>query len=90
MQVRRLQAVPGIGPICAMAIATFAPDLGAFRDGRDFSAWPGLVPRQLASGGRQQLGRTSKGAQRGIRRLLIIGAMPVVRWKGRGGGRPGA
>jgi transposase len=89
-QVRRLQAVPGIGPVCAMAIATFAPDLREFRRGRDFSAWLGLVPRQLSSGGRQKLGRTSKMGQRDIRRLLIVGAMSVVRWKGRDGGRPGS
>ena len=89
-QVRRLQTVPGVGPICAMAIATFAPDLREFRRGRDFSAWLGLVPRQLSSGGRQKLGRTSKMGQRDIRRLLITGAMSVVHWKGRDGGRPGS
>lgn len=103
-QVRRLQAVPGIGPVCAMAIATFAPDLREFRRGRDLfsgktvhrtvfrsrSAWLGLVPRQLSSGGRQKLGRTSKMGQRDIRRLLIVGAMSVVRRKGRDGGRPGS
>jgi transposase len=88
--VRRLQKVPGIGPICAMAITAFAPPMEAFRSGRDFAAWLGLVPRQHSSGGKQKLGRTSKMGQRDIRRLLIIGAMSVVHWKGRGGGRPGS
>lgn len=88
--VRRLQGMPGIGPICALAVETFAPAMESFRRGRDFSAWLGLVPRQHSTGGRQKLGRTSKMGQRDIRRLLIVGAMSVVHWKGRGGGRPGS
>jgi transposase len=88
--MRRLQTAPGIGPVCAMAIATFAPDMREFRSGRDFAAWLGLVPRQLSSGGRQKLGRTSKMGQRDIRRLLIAGAMSIVHWRGRDGGRPGS
>lgn len=87
---RRLQEVPGIGPVCAMAIATFAPQMQEFRRGRDFSAWLGLVPRQHSSGGKQKLGRTSKMGQRDIRRLLIVGAMSIVHWRGREGGRPGS
>ena len=87
---RKLQTMPGIGPICAMAITTFAPDLREFRRARDFSAWLGLVPRQHSSGGKQKLGRTSKMGQRDIRRLLIVGAMSVVHWRGRDGGRPGS
>lgn len=74
----------------AMAIATFAPEMREFRRGRDFSAWLGLVPRQHSSAGKQKLGRTSKMGQRDIRRLLIIGAMSVVHWRGREGGRPGS
>lgn len=88
--VRRLRQVPGIGPICAMAVETFAPSMQTFQRGRDFAAWLGLVPRQHSSGGKQRLGRTSKRGQRDIHRLLIVGAMSVVHWKGRGGGRPGS
>lgn len=76
---RRLKTMPGIGPITAMAIETFAPSMEGFRRGRDFAAWLGLVPRQHSSGGKQVLGRTSKMGQRDIRRLLIISAMAVVR-----------
>ena len=75
----RLQTMPGIGPIGAMAIEAFAPPMQEFRRGRDFAAWLGLVPRQKSTGGKQILGRTSKMGQRDIRRLLIIGAMAVVR-----------
>lgn len=87
--VRRLRGMPGIGPICAMAIEAFAPPMEGFRRGRDFAAWLGLVPRQHSSGGKQKLGRTSKMGQRDIRRLLIIGAMSVVRWRSRANSQPG-
>jgi transposase len=76
----RMMTMPGLGPITAMAIEAFAPKLSAFKRGRDFAAWLGLVPRQHSSGGKQVLGRTSKMGQRDIRRLLIIGAMSVIRW----------
>ena len=79
----RLRRMPGIGPVTAMAIETFAPAMANFRRGRDFAAWLGLVPRQHSTGGKQRLGRTSKMGQRDIRRLLIVGAMSVVTWKGR-------
>jgi transposase len=75
----RLQTMPGVGPITAMAVEAFAPPMGSFRRGRDFAAWLGLVPRQKSTGGKQILGRTSKMGQRDIRRLLITGAMTVVR-----------
>ncbi|TIO88250.1 MAG: IS110 family transposase, partial [Mesorhizobium sp.] len=80
---RRLQTMPGVGPIAALAIETFAPPMEAFKCGRDFAAWLGLVPRQKSSGGKQRLGKVSKMGQRDIRRLLIIGAMAVVRWASR-------
>lgn len=74
----RLQTMPGIGPITAMAIEAFAPPMETFQRGRDFAAWLGLVPVQRSTGGRQRLGKTSKMGQRDIRRLLIVGAMAVV------------
>lgn len=88
--VRRLRGMPGVGPICAMAIEAFSPPMAGFRRGRDFAAWLGLVPRQHSSGGKQKLGRTSKMGQRDIRRLLIMGAMSVVRWRSRNGSQPGS
>jgi transposase len=76
---RRLQTMPGVGPIAALAIETFAPPMDVFKRGRDFAAWLGLVPRQHSTGGKQVHGKISKMGQRDIRRLLIIGAMAVVR-----------
>jgi len=86
---KRLQTMPGMGPITAAAIEAFAPPMATFKRGRDFAAWLGLVPRQHTTGGKPRLGRTSKMAQRDIRRLLIIGAMTVVRWAVRKGAAKG-
>ncbi|RWP57661.1 MAG: IS110 family transposase [Mesorhizobium sp.] len=87
---RRLQTMPGVGPIAALAIETFAPPMETFKCGRDFAAWLGLVPLQKSTGGKQRLGRTSKMGQCDIRRLLIIGAMAVVRWASRKGAPEGS
>ncbi len=80
---RRLQTMPGVGPLTALALEAFAPPMESFRCGRDFAAWLGLVPRQFSSGGKERLGRISKAGQADIRRLLIIGAMSRLNWMGR-------
>jgi transposase len=85
---KRLMTIPGIGPICAMALTTLAPPNESFEKGRDFSAWAGLTPKQHSTGGKVRLGRTSKMGQRDIRRLLIIGAMSVIQAAMRRGGAP--
>lgn len=80
---RRLQTMPGVGTLTALAVEAFAPDMTSFRRGRDFAAWLGLVPRQFSSGGKERLGRVSKAGQADIRRLLIIGAMSRLNLRGR-------
>ena len=77
-EAARLMTIPGIGPITAMALQSFAPPMESFRRGRDFSAWLGLVPRQHSTGGKPRLSKISKMGQRDLRRLLITGAMTVV------------
>jgi transposase len=47
---KRLQTMPGMGPITAAAIEAFAPPMATFKRGRDFAAWLGLVPRQHTTG----------------------------------------
>ena len=86
----RLMSIPGVGPITASAIRAFAPPMESFRRGRDFSAWLGLVPRQHSTGGKSRLGKVSKMGQRDIRRLLITGAMSVIRQAARRGAPPGS
>jgi len=74
-RARRLQTMPGVGPITATAVEAFGPDMSQFKTGRDFAAWLCLVPKQHSSGGKDRLGRMTKAGQADIRRLLIIGAM---------------
>ena len=78
-EIKRLMTIPGVGPICAMAVNAFAPPMESFRRGRDFAAWIGLTPRQNSTAGKQRLGRITKMGQRDLRRLLILGATAVVR-----------
>ncbi|MGY3361838.1 transposase [Bradyrhizobium sp. GM0.4] len=80
---KRLQTMPGSGPLTALVIEAFAPDMTRFKRGRDFAAWLGLVPRQHSSGGKERLGRVSTEGQADIRQLLIVGAMSRLNWLGR-------
>lgn len=80
---RRLQTMPGVGPLTALAVEAFAPPMETFKCGRDFAAWLGLVPKQHSSGGKERLGRVSKAGQSDIRQLLIMGAMSRLNWMGR-------
>jgi transposase len=76
---KRLESVPGIGIIGASAIAATVTDPNAFRSGRDFAVWIGLVPRQDSTGGKQKLGPISKQGDRYLRRILVVGAHSVLR-----------
>ena len=76
---KRLASIPGIGFLGASAITATVTDPSAFRSGRDFAAWIGLVPRQDSTGGKQKLGPISKQGDRYLRRLLVIGAHSVLR-----------
>ena len=86
---RRPKTIPGVGPLTALAVETFAPPMETFKSGRDFAAWLGIVPRQHSSGGTQRLGKISKAGQGDIRRLLIMGAMTRLTPRGRLGIPPG-
>jgi transposase len=77
---KRLETIPGIGFIGATAIAATVTDPTAFRSGRDFAAWIGLVPRQDSTGGKQKLGPISKQGDRYLRRILVVGAHAVLRY----------
>ena len=75
---RRLQTMPGIGPITASVLVATLPDVSVFRSARDLSAWLGLTPKPHSSGGKERLGAISKMGNRYIRRLLYLGAMGVI------------
>ncbi len=76
---RRLDDIPGVGPLIATALVASIPDPHAFRSGRDLAAWIGLVPRQSSTGGKERLGRISKAGNRYLRKLLFVGALSVIR-----------
>ena len=77
---KRLDAIPGVGPALATALVASVPNPKAFRSGRDFSAWIGLVPKQHSSGGREKLGSISKQGDRYLRSLFTAGALAVIRY----------
>ena len=78
-QARRLMTIPGIGVMTATALLSAAGDIHAFRNGREFAAWLGLVPRQHSTGGRDRMLGISKRGDRYVRSLLVHGARSVVR-----------
>ena len=77
---RRLDDIPGVGPALATALVASIADPKAFRSGRDFSAWIGLVPKQNSSGGKDRLGSISKRGDRYLRSLFTTGALAVIRY----------
>jgi transposase len=77
---RRLDDIPGVGPALATALIASIADPKAFRSGRDFSAWIGLVPKQNSSGGKDRLGNISKRGDRYLRSLFTTGALAVIRY----------
>jgi len=84
---KRLDEVPGVGPALATALVGSIADPKAFRSGRDFSAWIGLVPKQHSSGGRERLGGISKQGDRYLRSLFVAGALAVIRYANKRGSK---
>ena len=77
---RRLEQIPGIGPIVATALVAEIGDWKQFRSGRNLAAWIGLVPKQHSTGGKERLGSITKQGNRYLRWLLVAGAMAVIRY----------
>ena len=77
---KRLHYIPGVGPLLATALVASVADPRAFRSGRNFSAWIGLVPKQHSSGGKDRLGSISKQGDRYLRSLFVVGALAVIRY----------
>ncbi len=76
---RRLETIPGIGPITATALAATITDPSVFKSGRELAAWIGLVPRQSSTGGKERMGRISKQGDHYLRWLLVAGSMTIIR-----------
>ena len=76
---RKLEALPGVGPLISTAFVAEIGDPGAFRNGRQVAAWLGLVPRQHSSGGKERLFGISKRGDPYMRCLLVHGARAMLR-----------
>jgi transposase len=77
---KRLAQIPGIGPLTATVLVAAVADPASFKNGRQFAAWLGLVPRQHSSGGKERLLGISKRGDSYLRMLLIHGARATLRW----------
>ena len=75
---RRLDMIPGIGPIISTALTAAIGNGSSFRKGRDLAAWMGLVPRQYSSGGKPTLLGISKRGNGYLRKMFIEGARGVL------------
>jgi transposase len=80
---QRLMTIPGVGPLTALATVATVGDAHEFRDGRQFAAWLGLVPRQWSTGGKARLGRITKRGDAYLRTLLIMGARAALQMAAR-------
>ena len=76
---KRLEAIPGVGPLVASALVAGISDPTVFRSGRDMSARIGLVPKQNSTGGKERLDSITKAGKRYLRKLLMIGALSVIK-----------
>lgn len=77
-QMRRIARIPGVGLLTATAAIATMGQASAFKSGREFCAWLGLVPKQTGSGGRVRLGGISRRGDTYLRTLLIHGARSVL------------
>ncbi len=76
--VKAAATLLGIGPVTASAVVATVGDFKQFKNGAQFGAWIGLVPRQRSSGGKNNLGRITKRGDTYLRTLLIQGAKSAV------------
>ena len=75
---QRLRSIPGVGPLVSTATVAAIGNGSAFRKGREFAAWLGLVPRQHSTGGKPWLGAISKRGNAYLRRMFVHGARAVL------------
>jgi len=80
---QRLMTIPGVGPMTATALAAAVGNAKVFANGREMSAWLGLVPRQCSTGGKPKLLGISKRGDTYLRKLLIHGARLALQFADR-------
>jgi len=77
-RAQRISALSGIGPMTSSAVVATVADAREFRNGRQFAAWLGLVPRQYSTGGKTRLGHITGRGDPYLRTLLVMGARSVL------------
>lgn len=77
--IQRLATIPGVGAITAASIKALVPDIRGFKSALHFAAWMGLTPRPHSSGGKERLGGISKMGNPTLRKLLVLGALAMLR-----------
>ena len=75
---QRLMKVPGIGYLTATMLFAVAGAASSFRNGRQFAAYLGLVPREHSTGGKHRLLGISKRGDPYLRSLLVQGGLAVL------------
>ncbi len=80
---KRLLAIPGIGPVIATATIAAIGNGAAFKKGRGFAAWLGVVPGEYSTGGKQNLPETSRRGNKYLRKLFVQGAHAVLQKRGK-------
>jgi transposase len=80
VRCREIMKISGIGPLSASAMVATIGDAKVFKNGREVSAWLGLVPKQHSSGDKTRLSGISKRGDRYVRKLLIHGARAAVKY----------
>ena len=86
---RRLERIPGVGPVCSALLVMKVTDVAAFKSGRDFAAWLGLTPKDHSTGGKLRLGGITRAGDEILRCKLVAGATAVIQHaRRRGKGSP--
>jgi transposase len=85
---RRLEQIPGVGPIGATMLALKTSDPSGFRSARHFAAWIGLTPKDHSTAGKTRLGTITRAGDETLRSVLVVGATAVIRQVRRRRGRP--
>jgi transposase len=75
---QRLMRVPGVGPIISSAVVAAIGNGGGVKQGHDFVAWLGLIPKQESTGDRTILGNISKRGNKYVRTLFVQAAHVVL------------
>jgi transposase len=82
-EYQRAQQIPGVGVIISTAIISSVGNFSDFKNGRQFAASLGLVPRQNTTGGKVRLGHITKQGDGYLRKQLVQGAWAVAMHMGK-------